>query len=586
MIKRTLLILALGFTLNAAETSTTTTFQFMGKGEDKHGNLYQEKQVTITTKNYKVENFWNKLSFSGSGQDNMEFSTVTTTGKVRMTTEATSICNLYPGLDKDGCSGQKPFLINYEAIENKSDGDMITLLFQKDYDGTNILYSSTNNEVFYPLDVERTEKYYKKVQEEVSSVKCRSFFCAFTNMFDGFFGGGFFSKFFNHKVIGSNDGVPEEDRRQRYIANVTSGIDQTYLLSTGDTVNITKSGLNQPLSLIDYIEKNEEAGTSGSCKLFFFKFSESSRFCKFMSGMPFIGMFSSSTPSTSATTYEIDTIQTDTENALISFAGAYSDINVTEYERDLETYTEDLQPSTKRKSFFSRLMCIFFPCSTPSAPPPEIEVPKDFFYTFEDNKSIFLTMAVSQTGSAKIDDFQTFKLKSIHSLTGSQRMCTVENSFDNSIDGWTTETFKASEDKDRIFVRNTLGTEYYCKHWFWGTEKSRNESEGCSRGYNEGSREIVTPTTTQRNTEWWLDWCDEAKTYGVDETVYEKQCSGIFFFRRCKDVAIGTKLTYQEYTVKQYVNASKRGLSLDLELVTLKPTDKATTVRYKLMKVN
>ncbi|MBU4209578.1 MAG: hypothetical protein KKD12_07920, partial [Proteobacteria bacterium] len=101
------------------------------------------------------------------------------------------------------------------------------------------------------------------------------------------------------------DNNPSEDIRQRYIANIVSGIDRNHLLEK-DITPLTTNALNTPVSLIDY---TENVSSAGSCSLFFFKFPESSSFCNLMGSMPFISMFSSTKP---ATNYTIDTIQADT----------------------------------------------------------------------------------------------------------------------------------------------------------------------------------------------------------------------------------------------------------------------------------
>jgi hypothetical protein len=356
---------------------------------------------------------------SGNGQESMSFSTISKSGTVQISVESTSLCSLYPELDKNGCSGQKPFLINNEAIEDSSGqalstGSIITLQFNKDYDGSNILYDKDNNFSFYPLDVDRDEKYYKY---DAGDDSCHSFFCVMTGVFDNFFGTSFFAGFFDFDVT-STQGSDIDDVRERYITNITAGLDQNHLMEKNvTTIDTSISGLNthNPLSLIDYVENSS---ATGSCNLGFFSFGSSSTFCNFMSGMPFISFFASQTPSQ---VYVIDTIQADTENAIIAFAGDYADINVTEYETTVASSAE-----TSSITFPPlKIMCMilpFFDCDSTTIEEEKGRI-KDSYYAFDEANATTLTMAVTNTGT-KIDGFQTFKLLGIHSIVGDGNVTT------------------------------------------------------------------------------------------------------------------------------------------------------------------
>jgi len=417
MIQSFLLTLLVGATLYG---SATTTVSFPGEETfikvDEHGNRIYNQSVKIETGNFEVKNFWKKFSMSGDIQDPMHFPSISKSGTVQISVEASSICSLYPQLDTNGCSGQKPFLINDEALNGKVAGDTITLTFQKDYDG-NILYTPDNNFSFYPLDVNRTGKYYKK--PTTPDTACHSFFCVMTGMFDNFFGIDFFADFFDFPVSNTQANQLTDDVRQRYIANITSGIDQNHLMQRNVTTidkdqNTYTFNTHNPVSLIDYVENSS---ATGSCNLGFFSFGSNSTFCNFMSGMPFISFFASQTPSQ---VYVIDTIQVDTENAIIAFAGAYSGVNVTEYETVVNTtLTNDASTNFPPFEVMKSMMCMMMPfmsCDDETVEQEKGRI-KDSYYTFDEADATTLAMAVTNDGT-QIDNFQTFKLLGIHSIVG------------------------------------------------------------------------------------------------------------------------------------------------------------------------
>jgi len=565
-----LLTLLLSSVVYAATTTTTTTFgNENSMGMNKYGNAIYNRTVTIKTDNYKVDNFWKKFSYSGEGQDQIEFESIAKTGTMQISVESTSICSIFSELDSQGCSGQKPFLINNEALIGKNSGDTITLLFQKNFEIDKVTYNDTNSSVFYPLNIDRNEKYYKEVPGNT-----KTFYSFFGRMFNAFLGdGNFFSQFFSYKVS-DNSGKSVEDIREKYIANIVSGIDQEHLVVRGATLETDISQLNTlPVSLIDYSE-TQTTGTNGSCNLFFFKFSETSSFCNFMGGMPFISLFSSTTTTVEPEVYEIDTIQTDTENSLVTFASSFSGVTMEEYQNN-RVYREPVIEASKRISIFDTLKCFIFRCSDPNIDEDTIDEPKDTYYTFND--PVNLTFAVTDLG-AHVDSFQTFKLKSIHSLTGEARMCKVEEN--NEYDTWGTATFKPSGTTSKTFTNlgsvtkekwcnPLMGSDYkyewgYCRKSYYKTNISEQQS-------------LKTPLE-------WLDWCD----YAIDNNpvTYKEVCDESCILWFCKDVNCrqeANPIVVDGYTIKEYVKSSKRGMALELELVNLKTNSDAVTLRYKLM---
>jgi len=568
MIKKSLLILLMSSAVYAVDTTTTTSFttvnptlgsdgsyrdgiyQNGNSFYDKHGNVVLHQRVEIKTENFKVNNFWNKFSYSGNGQSEVEFDTITKSGIVRTTVEASSLCNLYSELDSQGCSGQKPFLINDEAItqaNTNADGN-ITLIFQKDYDGSSILFENTNNSSFYPLDINRDEKYYKH-QEGDSG--CKSFFCVMTGMFDGFFGVSFFSSFFDFDVSNSS-GTDVDDVRERYIANITAGLDQNHLMQIGNDIDkeVIELNTHSPISFIDYVENMSDGGT---CNLGFMTFGDNSIFCNFMSGMPFISAFASTTPEQ---TYNIDTIQVDTENSIISFAGAYSDINVTEYETSSTLSTDTSSSLPLPLEIMKNMMCMFMPfisCDEDTVTT-EISRVKDSYYTFDEENATTLTMAITDDGDT-VDSFQTFKLLGIHSIVGDGSTTT------------TCEVEKTHKETSCIFMFCSTST---VRDWLniYSEENTDSPDPIADEGFS-----TTSPT--------WYNWCESNSAPITVDVVTGESCD---WFGNCTDTS--TEYTYTNTGVAGVTNDSGRILSLDLQIVELNATSSSANLRYNLLGTN
>jgi len=571
MIRKIFTLMLLGVSLSAGTTTDTTFTNQTSATTDSFGKTVFNQDVTIQTNDFKVDNFWSKFKTNGDAQSN--HSTISKSATIEVSIESSSLCTMYPELDTAGCSGQKPFLINNEALDGKNVGDTISLIFQKNYDlaTETILYSDTNASLFYPLDIDRDEKFYTSQEDNT-----KSFFGIFGTIFNIFFGDdSFFSSFFNFGVTDNNQ-VAAEDIRQRYIANILSGVDQNHLLEK-DVTALETEALNQPVSLIDYTEEIVE---DGGCNLFFFKFSEGSTFCNTLGGLPFITIFSNTTPTT---TFEIDTIQTDTENSLITFASTYTDMTITEYQSgtvyqaqstDDATFINPISAMTSMVKFF-----LFGPQTEEESN--MIEEPMDTYYKFDDENAVNMTLAITNNGD-KIDDFQTFKLTGIHSLTGNERMCRVKET--NDYDTWSDYTFKPEGTLSQTFTPTEV--QVWCDDFtFRAPDYQADSNDECDSSWDSTYNKIVPvndPATTTKTPEEWLAWCDDAmETYTPTTT---EVCDYIFMFPvNCRDVI--DPIFVDGYEIAEYVNASKRGLILDLELIDLDINDKANTIRYDIKTV-
>ena len=539
MIKVALLFLLVNLGLNAGGTDTTTTTTFQAEvpaGEDEYGNTLYDREVKIDTKNFKVENFWKKFSFDATGENESTFTSLSKTGTVRISVEATSICTQYDELDSRGCSGQKPFLINNTGdIKNLKLNETITLRFQKDYEGSTLLYTSDDDTVFYPLDVERNDKYYK------DTGSATSFFSFFGRMFSAFFGDSFFGKFFNYGVVNESDASEDAvDYRQRYIANIMSGIDQDHLMKKMKTellYEANKATHNDRVSLINY---SETTTNPGSCRLFMFKMSSENKFCNFMGGLPFLSMFSASRPDA---VYTTDTIQEDTQNSLIALAGKNAEITMTSYKDDVEYFK---QSESLIGSFFNAIKCIFFGCSSSITEPAT-----DITYGFTDDNAMTLTMGLADSVNPHvIAGFKTFKLMAIHNIASRERQCKVKYSagmFGSMFGSKSWEHTFVPSDGDIVQATKTSG-------FFSGTVSVDNSD--------------VSIEGNQYDT--YLDWCDAVASGSVvDDKVFFP--IGVMF---------GGGLSVVE---SAYINSSKKALLLDLKYIKLTPASDSVTLRYKLV---
>jgi len=512
MIKSALLIIALGLTLNATDTSTLTKFETINEGKDKYGNTYIDQQVTIKTSDYKVENFWNKFSFSGKGKNSMEFTSISQTGTVRTTMEATSLCSLYPELDEKGCSGQKPFLINSASIPAYDAN--VSLIFNRTQAYSD--YNKGDSSAFYPLDVDRNEKFYKSQPDDT-----KSFFGFFRKLFSFFFGTG---------SAASSPSTPTEDIRQRYMANIVSGIDQDHLLQKN--ITIINSTISTPTSInpVGFIDYSVTTTTPGSCSLGFFTFSSGSIFCNF----PF---FVTTTP---PVTSVADTIMQDTESSIIAFAGTFVGDKIQDYNTKS---TEVVITENQNSGFFSKLKCFFFGCSKQ-----EITVVRGNNYSFPNDTGITMTFAVADGNGTKVGDFETFRLLGIRSMVGEAKACKIDK--DGS---W----FSGNK---VIYVTTNEINECDESGWF---------RTGCT---NEGTSYEGNSITK------WLTWCSSP---GSVQPKYKSTSfwSGSVSYRFHK--YYGSKYSLVEYNDEE----SKPSLILDLKRIKLDPNDASVKVRYQLMDV-
>jgi hypothetical protein len=536
-------------------TTTTTTFgDRIGAGLDGHGNQLYTQDVTIKTEDYEVNNFW--TLFFNPNNKKKHFTQLSTTATAQLSVEASSACSIAGKgqLPAQGCSGQKPFLVNDEAVNGLVDGASISLIFQPVKDDTTgaLLYTNGNVNVLYPMDIGRVGEYYQSAATVQAGSK-KTFFSFFTGIFDFFFDQMAGVSFFGTPKIADvkyGTRAPEaEDRRQRYIANIIGGVDQSHLLSMpyksdpATQIN-AQTRLNNPASLLHYAEAKKTTDAD-QCKFMFLNLSSDGLMCRMMTGfgmnawMPFF-------TSAKVTEVDVNTITIDTENALLAAAGqvsgvSYQKVTGTTDTQKLTFLQQLIKPMTTMMTMMKTMM--FGSTKSVIAPDP-VEIKYDF-----STKPMNLTLAVTNDGT-QVDRFETFKLTGLRSTYGDMvNECSVKKS--PGMFSWSswTDTFYASK----------------------GTISTAPHTNGSIDTHGE-----------------WVNWCQQANNNkGMFDYLMNWSTGGIFNpFNWMQGMwSAFTTFLFGDYSIIDFKNVLKRGLILDLKKETLDPVNTLNTTTIKLINV-
>lgn len=546
MIKKRVLFVAILTIAHVMATETTTTFGVQSAPQsDEYGNSVYQRDVTIQTTDFKVDNFWSKFSNPNNKQSN--HTNIAKTGTLNIKVEATSACTLDGTLPQEGCSGQKPFLINNEVLDNSIGGDEFEVAFTL-ADG----FNATDMQGFYPLDILRDEQYYKEplVQENGSK---RSFFSFFTGIFDFMFSKtiGFGSDFFGNADIADVQYDPRSDdavdRRQRYIANIIAGVEKKHRITKPfESVSATQidasTKLNNPASLLHYDEAKQTTEQE-QCKFMFLNLSNDGLMCRVMTGfgmdawMPF---FSNS----HTTKVEVNTIMGDTENALLAMT---AEIEKVPYMEDVGGSDNDklsflqnmLKPMTTMINFMKTML---FGTSKQSS----VAEPVERVYEFSEADAMTLSMAITNDGT-QIDDFANFKLLKIRSVYGDMiNSCKVKKSFAMFSPGWT-----------KTFV------------------------EG-------GTQSVKSPDGDWWNDDQWITWCQEATSKkGIFDALFDWSSGGIFNPINWMSSFFNVFLSFfsSTYSIEDFKSTIKRGLILNIKKVELDPLSQRNGQIIEIVKI-
>jgi len=554
MIKRFIISCSLLATVTmAAPTTTTTTFSAPTVSKDKYGNVVYVRDATIKTQNFKVKNFWKGFSFGGESVTENNYNLVSRTGEFKITVEATSACALDKTLPLEGCSGQKPFLINDEVLNNPMSGS--TDKYEVAFSVANN-YNSSEDATFYPLDIQRDAQYYKDpLPSDPNANVDRGFFGFFTSAFDYMFSKtiGFGNDFFGNPDIADVEYGPRssdaEDRRQRYIANIMAGIERQYRLtmpvdeSTATQVD-AGSRLNDPVSLLNY-DKSVQMSTTNKCKFMFTSLSSDGIMCRAMNGfgmdawMPFFNKGK-------IDKVEANTITMDTENALLALTNK---IDSVPYMQDVggndDTKLSFLQNMLKpMKTMIGFMKNMLFGSSKASIVPNPVER----VYSYDEDEAMTLNFAITNDGT-QVDDFANFKLLKIRSVYGDMfDSCRVHKS------------------------RGMLSWSKWTETFYIGGSKSKRNWDG-----------------DKWNSDEWVDWCQEATgNRGMFDYLFDWSSGGLFnpfnwmkgFFNMFLQFLFG------EYTIEDFTSQVNRGLILELQKVNLDPVGRYNHRIIEINKIN
>lgn len=542
-----------------ANTNTSVTFKAIPEptediyntghlyyNTDAFGNSYYDREATITTKNFKVQNFWSK--FREGGKSESIFSDISRKGLFRITTETTSACTLESTLPEEGCSGQKPFLINDETLENPISGtdDEYEVVFTEASK-----YSDTASNTFYPLDIARDEQYYTNPDPDSPEYSRSGFFGFVTSAVDGLFNLVVHKDLFGvptaqEEVLASR-GISDEDRRQKYITNIMAGIEQKERLKMSldgyDATQIDYLDDNYDSYKLDYAQSKKTTMYDYCNAILIDRMNGDGLFCKLVDFaslnalLPFVD-------SEANTTIESNMILTDTENALLAMTGEIDEAN----RNTIETSSDVTDPSflkqiIKPVGYVLGIVkdLLFTEEKASSAPDPQEKV-----YAFDEDTAMTLTIPVTNTGD-QVDSFANFKLLKIRSVYGSQvKSCTVKSELLLKILDVKTKTFVQDDD----YVKPT-----------------------------DYKRPLFKSRWTNND---WVDWCaEETGDKGLFAYLIAKEDNPLIYVGKLLVGLVGevVELLYN-IEITQVGYETTRGLVLDLKRVDPDPTSKVN--RYKI----
>jgi len=576
------LYLLLTLTLSAKTTSNVTfaTPYEEGMTQNEYGDKIMYQNVKINTQDFKINNFWGKFSESAQNQSN--FTNITTNANVKLTIENAFTCK-EGGLLEEGCSGQKPFLLNNGTLTNpdlqldKLGAPLPEGEYRVPFDSAKN-YNTSHDDAFYALDVYRDSEYYKEpvAEDTTNTQKTKNFFAYIVSFFQDYF-----SK--DTAVYGSAIGSPEQ--RDRYMANMIFGLQKKYRIAKEDPITTTETNTanaNKKVSLLDYNSQIVESTTG--CDGLFFSYDPDSLTCKAINffgisqWMPFIN----STDSSAELRVQSDSVLEDTETTLLTLAGKLDNVNYV----DAKTAVDS---GTGKKSFIGE---IFKPMSYMMG---------SMFRFFFGENSKNLTEVVSadfdfvnhmlltfiQTDGEKAVNFLYFELLGLESIYATEvESCRVKQS--GFIFTWDEKTFTKGI---------PTNTKFDMEAGFFGS--LLNDSSAYS--------ELNTTVETHRipfadwgthdmvnlSTDDWLDWCKRnqgRQKKGLFGRFIDTFTSFVLGNNRSTtyDGQIDNLLKDNNWAVVEYKEKVHKELVLHLKKITLddiNASSAGTTTEFKVIKV-
>jgi len=555
-----ILLLLVIVSITFATTKTVTTFTpEISYIDDEYGNKRYNRDVSIDTQGYKVDNFFGKFSDEGSS----DYKSITKKASFLVTVEANSICANDSGLAEEGCSGQKPFLINSSLLDNTEiqDEDGIYHIPFNRADQ----YTASKNDAFFALDVERDIEYFQELEE--SQTEKKSFFQMLKDMFNNHYSE-------NVDFFGTNLTADEKASRDRYIANIVSGIekDKRLTIKIDDKTQNTQINptVNTPVSLLEYEAMMSSHKTA--CKGFLITRDPNSAFCSMVSGfsmaawMPFFN-------ETNEINTETSSVMIDTETALLTAVGALNGVNVFKnMQDDLDGKTsffgEVLKPIT---NMFDKMMSFFFGSRDDAK---AVTVSNHYDLT-KYGKQMTMTMATTNN-RYEVNGFVNFTLMGLDSVYGTEvTKCVIDAPW------FASDITITSQDGVNRSIKIGGGMFSLTRESLY--EATYDELDFHSSGFMM-FRKIYFDSTRDD----LLSWCARRQAHNsngiIGRIVDSFDVSSILIWGGTKEEQIDKLMEKEGFDVKSYTEKVHRGLILHVKKEPLNTNNPANKINIKFIK--
>jgi len=550
--------------------------------ENEYGDKIMYQDIIINTQDFKVQNFWKR--FYKDPKNESVHSNIATTAKIKLTIQNSFTCK-DGHLASEGCSGQKPFLINQYILNNPDlqlsadntplpDGE-----YRIPFDSaTN--YNSSNQDAFYALDVYRDDIYYKETSSSTDDT---------TQTNKNFFGYiiAFFTDYFSKDTTIYGNSINSPETRDRYMANIIFGLQQSYRIAKDDPITTTETNganSNKKVTLLDYNSQIIES-TEG-CNNLFFSFDPDSLTCKTVNffgisrWMPFIG----STDTNPEQKVYSDSVLEDTETTLLTLAGKLDNVNYIDQLTEIDSQTGErsfIQEIFKPMSYMMSSMFRFFFGENSKNLTEMVSVHFDFIHP--------MPLTFIQTDGSKAIDFIYFELLGLESVYGTEvESCKVKQTA--PFVGFTLQT-------DTFTKGIPTNTKFDMEFGFFSSLFSSSDD------YSElnvtverhtvpfvdwGNHDIVNLSTDD-----WLDWCKRnqgRQSRGLFGRFIDTFTSFILSDERndTYDEQIDNLLQDDNWEVVEYKEKVHKGLILHLKKITLDnitSTTAGTTTEFEIVHV-
>ena len=603
IMKKTLLVLSIPLLTSALFAKTVTEIDLgntpytQGASENEYGDKIMYQDVTINTKNFKIDNLWSKFSDNSENQSN--FSDVATAAQVQLTTELSFTCR-DAGLSEQGCSGQKPFLINQGTLNNpdlkldRMGAPLPTGEYRIPFDSaTN--YDTTHDDAFYALDVYRDGKYYENPKDDdYTQPKPKTFFGYMISLIKNYFSPK------NTTTIVNPLTSSETEARNRYMANITFGLQQNYRIKKASTINTDRTNdaltSKQP-SLLDY--NSMMINNTTGCDGIFFTYNPDSLTCKFQNffgmsqWMPFFGSGASLLgENDTGTNIQSDSVLEDTETTLLALEGKLNNKNYVHPKIDPSTGKVSLlgQVFKPMTYMMSSMFRFFFGESSKNLTE---TVAVDFNFT----KPMPLTFIEVKNKVAQ--GFKYFQLLGLESVYGTEvQECKVKKtSTIFFFFSWTSDTKDFQEGVVTDTPFDMSGGYFHQSDPNQYSELNVTTSTTYSK-FDFLRLNPITKDTVHLSTNDWLNWCkrnqgkQQKGLFGRIFSAFNNTISYVLFGSpQSKTYAdqVDKILKDADWSVLSYKEKVHKGLILHLKEMQISDINSSvagTTTTYKIMKIS